>query len=210
MRRTTWFAASAAVLLFPAVGWCQQADQKQDTTQGQAAASSASSQPQTPATPPQDSLAAAARKAREQKKDAPKPARVFDNDNIPTHGGVSSVGSESSPTAGGNTANTQGKGGVASAGNGEKAWRDKFASLRHKLEQDEAELDVMQRELAVLDLQDYSDPTKAMQQGFTRSDINDKTSAIEAKKKQVEADKQAITDAEDDLRKAGGEPGWAR
>lgn len=210
MSRTIWLVASAAILLLPAAGWCQQADQKQDTSQGQAAASSTSNQPQAPAAPQQDSLAEAARKAREQKKDTSKPAKVFDNDNIPTHGGVSAVGSEAVSTSSDNTANAQKTGAPSSAGNGEKAWREKFATLRHKLEQDQAELDVMQRELAVLTLQDYRDPTKAMQQGYTRSDINDKTSAIDAKKKQIEADQQAITDAEDELRKAGGEPGWAR
>ena len=43
-----------------------------------------------------------------------------------------------------------------------------------------------------------------------RSDINEKTAKIEAKKKQIDADQQAIADAEDELRKAGGDPGWAR
>ena len=68
------------------------------------------------------------------------------------------------------------------AANDEKTWRDKFATLRHKLEQDQAELDVMQRELGVLNVQYYSDPVKAMQQQFTRSDINKKTADIDAKK----------------------------
>ena len=68
----------------------------------------------------------------------------------------------------------------------------------------------MQRELGVLDLQYYNDPMKSMQQGLTRGDINDKTAKIEAKQKQVDADKQAISDAEDDLHRAGGDSGWAR
>src|SRR5271156_598103 len=45
--------------------------------------------------------------------------------------------------------------------------------------------------------------------GFS-SDINEKTDKIEAKKKTIEADQQAIADAEDELHKAGGDPGWAR
>jgi hypothetical protein len=49
-----------------------------------------------------------------------------------------------------------------------------------------------------------------MQQGLTRSDINDKTAKIEEMKKKIEADKQAISDAEEQLRAAGGDPGWAR
>jgi uncharacterized protein YoxC len=49
-----------------------------------------------------------------------------------------------------------------------------------------------------------------MQQGLTRSDINDKTAKIESLKKKIEDDKQTISDAEDQLRKAGGDVGWAR
>ncbi|MGC2724093.1 MAG: hypothetical protein WA224_09030, partial [Candidatus Acidiferrales bacterium] len=72
------------------------------------------------------------------------------------------------------------------------------------------ELDIMQRELGVLDVQYYNDPVKAMQQGYTRSDIDEKTAKIDAKKKQIEADGQAISDAEEELRRSGGDPGWAR
>lgn len=68
----------------------------------------------------------------------------------------------------------------------------------------------MQRELGVLNMQYYSDPVKAMQQEYSRDDINKKTAEIDAKKKGIDADEQAISDAEDDLRKAGGDPGWAR
>jgi hypothetical protein len=64
--------------------------------------------------------------------------------------------------------------------------------------------------LGVLDVQYYNNPVKAMQQDLTRSDINKKTSDIDAKKAMIEADKQAISDAEDDLRKAGGDSGWSR
>ena len=59
-------------------------------------------------------------------------------------------------------------------------------------------------------MQYYNDPNKAMEQNLTRSDINEKTAKIEAAKQQVEADKQALADAEDQLRKSGGDIGWAR
>jgi len=49
-----------------------------------------------------------------------------------------------------------------------------------------------------------------MQQDLTRGDINKKTGDIEAKQKQIEADQQAIADAEEQLRKSGGDSGWAR
>jgi hypothetical protein len=154
----------------------------------------------------EDSLAAAARRAREERKHEAKPAKVFTNDNIPAGGGgVSTVGSESSgaPTADDKTKAT-------GAAQGEKYWREKFAALNKKLQQDQDELAVMQRELGQLNLQDYSDPVKAMQQGYSRSDIDQKTAAIAAKQKDIEADKQAIADTQEQMRQAGGDAGWAR
>jgi hypothetical protein len=163
-------------------------------------------------------LGAAARKAREQKKDqARAAARVFDNDNIPKQGGVSAVGANVEGTpADANSAPAAGGSGSAPAAaappgaNDEKGWRELFARLHKKLEQDEDNVNVSQRELGVLDLQYYNDPNKAMEQNLTRSDINEKTAKIEAAKQQVEADKQAISDAEEQLHRSGGDVGWAR
>jgi hypothetical protein len=186
-----------------------------------APATQASSQSTTVSLPPQttDPLVAAARKAREQRKDQPgaKPARVFTNDNIPTQGGVSAVGQQPAADAAGGTdraaaADPSGApaSGTTSAANGEAAWRERFKRLHKKLEQDQDDLSIMQRELGVLDVQYYNDPVKSMQQGYSRSDINEKTDKIEARKKMIEADEQAISDAEEELHRAGGDPGWAR
>lgn len=226
MRRDLLYAAVAALLLIPASALAQQQNQDQQgqrsgQTSQQASSQTAaqsSSQSAAPAqTAPVDPLVAAARKAREQKKDQPKPARVFDNDNIPTQGGVSAVGSTpgGESTEGGAAAEpggdqAAGKTAAPASGNDEKAWRERFATLRKKLEQDQADLEIMQRELGVLDVQYYNDPMKGMQQGYTRSDINEKTAKIDEKKKQIEADQQALSDAEDELRRSGGDIGWAR
>jgi len=218
MRSYLSFGVLAAVFLAAGSARAQQQSQPQNggqqssASQAQSASGPASSQ--TSQAPPaqQDSLAAAARRSRDHKKDQPKPAKVITNENIPTQGGISAVGSSSSAapgSSGNNGAGIPAKSGP-SAPTDEKGWREKFTNLRHKVDQDQAELDVMQRELGVLDVQYYSDPVKAMQQDLTRADINKKTADIEAKKQQIEADKQAISDAEDDLRKAGGDPGWAR
>ena len=175
--------------------------------QGQAQAAN-SSTTQSPA-PQQESLADAARKAREAKKESTKPPRVFDNDNLPG-GTISTVGKSAEPKDGDAATTDATVDGKKSDANSEKAWRDKFAALRAKLARDQEDLNVMQRELGVLNLQNYSDPTKAMQQELTRSDINKKTADIDAKQKQIQADQQAIEDAQDELRKAGGDSGWAR
>src|SRR5271154_3958228 len=241
MRKALLSAAVAAFLLLsgdafarqnaqgqPSQNQAQQSQQSQQAAPPASAPASATSAPAAAAPAPssqstvvspaphEDALVAAARKAREQKKDqaGAKPARVFNNDNIPPAGGVSAVG-QNSPAADGTDAGAGAAGGPAPAasappGSDEKTWRRRFADLRKKLEQDQTELDVMQRELGVLDVQYYNDPVKSMQQGYSRSDINEKTDKIEAKKQSIAADQQAIADAEDELQKAGGDPGWAR
>lgn len=229
MRKLLWI--TTVIIFLPAVGWCQQSDTKTDPKQQQqavhgaqgpqsAAAAGANSPGQdksaasqtsasspdstTPQPITEDALAAAARKSREQKKESGKSVKVFTNDNIPTTGGVSALAPASAETA------TAGDAATTPAAADEKAWRQKFADLHHKLDQDKENLEVMQRELGILDVQYYGDPVKAMQQQYSREDINKKTAAIDAKKKEIDSDQQAIDDAEDALRKAGGDPGWAR
>ncbi len=66
---------------------------------GQSQSQQPAQQPST-AAPKTESPADAARLAREQKKNQPKPARVWDNDNLPAQGdGVSVVGSTTAPSA---------------------------------------------------------------------------------------------------------------
>jgi hypothetical protein len=202
MGRMAWLTAvtAAALLALPARLGSQQNNQQapsQSQTESTAPAASAAGQ---------DSLAEAARKAREEKKEAPKSSKTFTNDNMPTQGGISTVGDKT----GAASTDTPAAAAASRTGNDEKAWRLKFAALRHKLEQDQASLDVMQRELGQLNLQYYNDPVKAMQQELTRSDINNKVADIDKMKSQIEADQQAISDAEEELRKSGGDPGWAR
>jgi len=203
----------AAILVFPGIGRCRpNPRQDQQQTQGSTQASAPPAQAVSPApSPRKDVLADAARKAREQKKEAPKASKIFTNDDLPVAGGISAVGSTA-------PASSQGAGGAeanAKPPSDEKAWRERFAGLRHKLEQDQAELDVLQREAGVAEVQYYNgDPMKAEQDQTSNQPLgaayNKKVADIDAKKKQVEADKQAISDAEDDLHKAGGDPGWAR
>lgn len=206
MRKLLPLTAVAVVLGFAGNGWGQQSSPPSPSaTPTQSSAS-------VPA--PQDSLAEAARKAREQKKEEHQTPRVFTNDNLPTSGGISTVGQAPAPAPAvtGSAAPAGQKPGTAAAspGNDQAKWREKFATLRHKLEQDQTNLGVAQRELGTLNTQFYSDPNKQMQQQLTRSDINDKTAQIDKLKTQVAADQQAISDAQDDLRKAGGDPGWAQ
>jgi len=158
---------------------------------------------------PSDDVAAAARKNREQQKNTAKPKKVVTNDDIPSANTTDAA--KSSDTAG-KTAGQQGADDKSEDNDpkSEAYWRKRFQKVRGKLADSEKELDVMQRELDKDQVQYYSDPQKALMQQHDRSDINDKSSKIDAKKKEIEDLKQQISDMEDELRKAGGDPGWAR
>ena len=214
MLKGTWFVAVIAVIIMPRLSSAQQTSQSAQTSQSSSDKQVASQpkppaqvSPQTTAAKP-ESLADAARKAREAEKTAPKAPVVFTNDNIPTSStGVSVVGQAPS------TSSDQSASSPAPAGadnNDEATWRKRFADARHKIDQDSAELSIMQREMSELSVQYYPNPTQALMQSVTREDLIKKQAAIDAKQKQLDADKQALSNLEDELRKAGGDPGWAR
>src|ERR1700693_1994211 len=185
-----------------------------------------------PASAQQQSLADAARRAREQKKEAPPAKRVYTNDDIPAPGlaAVSVVGSVA-PSAGGGDTTTAGGAADQTAGSAaagakpaekeksssedEAAWRKKFSELRAKIAGDEKEIDIMQRELNLQRQQYYSDPNVAMREQYTYpagsgGDINDTVKKIDDKKKELDALKQQLSELEDDLRRAGAPSSWAR
>ena len=173
-----------------------------------------------------DPVADAARKARDDKKAAtPKAKKVYTEDDIPAR----KTGDSTSGTATGTVATTDVNGnviapdanGTAAAGGAagssgssldkeEAMWKKKFADAHAKLAGMEKELDVLQREAEKAQLQYYPDPQKAMTEQNTRKDISDKNAKIAAKQQEIAAQKQTISDMEDDLRKSGGDPGWAR
>lgn len=166
-----------------------------------------------------DPVADAARKAREEKKVAPKPKKVFTDDDVapkrtetPAPAATSANPAGSPPVAEGtSTKPSSGKmSGENENPNSEKAWRKRFADQRQKIADAELELDVLQREAQKADIQYYSDPQKAMKEQFTRNEINEKNAKIEEKKKQIADLKQKLSDLEDQLRSSGGDAGWAR
>ncbi len=50
----------------------------------------------------------------------------------------------------------------------------------------------------------------ALKQDYSRQDMNDTKTKIDEKTAAVAQDKADISNLEDELRKAGGDPGWAR
>ena len=163
-----------------------------------------------------DDVAAAARRTRAIEKNTTKPVKVITNEDIPSAKNTGTPPSDSNSAKSGdqqNAAQGSAKADDKDAENDPKSevyWRKRFEKAHEKLDQAEKELSVLQRELEKDQVQYYPDPQKALMQQYNRSDINDKTAKVDAKKKEIDALKQQISDMEDDLRKAGGDPGWAR
>jgi len=174
-----------------------------------------------------DPVADAARKAREEKekKNAQKAKKVYTDDDIKppspdkpavqnaTAAGATSGTEGAAPSAAGtNATGATGaqKGEEKEDPNGEKAWRRRFAEQHRKIADMEKEIDILQRELQKSSVAYYADPTKAMNEQNNRGEINDKNAKIDAKKKELAALRQQLDDMEADLRKSGGDPGWAR
>jgi len=164
----------------------------------------------------QGSVADAARKAQAERKTAPKAKMTIDNDNLGTlTGTVNVVGEEPTPS-GDQSKKAEGEKTSNAAAPGEKTpvkdeayWRDKFTAANKKLTDDEHELDIMQREFNLKQEQFYTDPTAQLKQEYSRQDLNDSKAKIDAKTAAVDQDKTDISNLEDELRQAGGDPGWA-
>lgn len=216
MRKSDWLKMAAVVLalcLAPLGSYARQQSSSQQDSSRQTG----------------DPVADAARRAREQKekKNAQKPKKVYTDDDVrPAEPEKPPVQNATAPTPA--TAEAEGATAAATAGavkaeatkkddagekedpNGEKAWRKRFTDQHQKIASVEKEIDILQRELQKAQLQYYSDPQKAMNEQNNRSEINGKTAKIEAKKKELANLKQQLDDMETDLRKSGGDPGWAQ
>jgi hypothetical protein len=205
MRTTTWRNAGVYVLValpvLGLVGIAAIAQQQQDTAQQSAT----------------DPLADAARKAQEKKKTGPKPKKVYTDEDFrgaapapaPVAGAANGETKESSDAAASGDKNPASK--DAGAGkSSEDLWRKRFQEARGNLAQAEQELDILQREAQKAQVQYYNDPQKALSEQYTRKDVSDKDVKIAAKKQEIAQMKQRIADMEDELRKSGGDSGWAR
>jgi chromosome segregation ATPase len=160
-----------------------------------------------------DPVADAARRAREAKQNAPKPKKVYTDDDVskpkPAPAAATATTTPASAAqAGGTSANTSAP--ADQDAKTEAAWRQRFKEQRDKISRAEKELDILQRETQKAEIQYYPDPQKAMNEQYTRKEINDKDAKIEAKRKEIADLKQGLSDLEDALRKAGGDSGWAR
>lgn len=162
-----------------------------------------------------------ARTARARTQEG-KEGKVFTNENvatsIPAPAAPSApetpraAGQPVAPTApaAGGAATTPAQPTEPSQADLEKEYRGKFAKLREEMSFEEQKLDVMQRELNLMQTQFYANPQDTLTQEYTRSNINQRMQEIEQQKGKVEKAKQAVADLEEELRRKGLPAGWAR
>lgn len=165
----------------------------------------------------QDSVADAARRAQAAKKTAPKAKLTIDNDNLDTlKGTVNVVGQTPEAPSGDPNAKPAADDAAKAAAPAEKAapkdemyWRARFGEANKRLADDAHELDIMQREYNLKQQQFYADPMASLKQEYSRQDLNSSKTKIDEKTAVVSQDKADIAALEDELRQAGGDPGWA-
>ena len=158
------------------------------------------------------SVADAARKARAEKKNAPQAKMVIDNDNLDTPKGIVNVVGETPAAPADQTKKPDDKAQKSEdkgPAKDERYWRQKFADANKKLAEDSRELDVTQRERNLKEQQYFADPMAAVKQEYSRQDLNDAKTKIDELTAKVNQDKADISNLEDELRQAGGDPGWA-
>lgn len=168
------------------------------------------------------SLGEAARRVRAQRagRDLSR-VPVFTNENLPRGAaGFSVLGTSASGSAteAGVAAGAEGK---AAAGEDtskecdEKCWRGKFREARSKIREAEREVDILQREYNLARTQFYQDPNQAVREQYSGNtaggrELQEILQKMDAKKAAIAQLKRELSNLEDQLRREGGQPGWAR
>jgi len=153
-----------------------------------------------------------AKKAAEKKKATGKKYTNADAGNVQAATALSqpgSGGSAAKPAAGG--ANGAAETPVAPAGDAKDQayYAGKAKELRSALDRDTVMLSAMQTQINSLttDFVNRDDPA---QRGMIQADRNRALEELARLQKQVDADKKAISDFEDEARRANVPPGWLR
>jgi hypothetical protein len=147
----------------------------------------------------EDSLAAVARKSREQKKaEGGKTSKVWDNDNVPTSGVISVVGpsaTSSDATAAADQSKRDANASHAPLSREERASLQRDVdSAKQELEFLKADLQILQRKYA-LDQQSYYSKTNYLAD-------KDGAAALESEKAQLGAKQQEVDEAQKHLDEA--------
>ena len=162
---------------------------------------------------PTDSLAAAAKQAREAKKDQPKPARVWNDDTIPKSNAAISVVGQTPDDNGGAAAApgdaaaappaaaANGAGGGAAAGGGNrKALEGSIANAKERLATIKVDLDLLQRTYTLDSQMYYIKPDYASDTDGAAK-LKDEQDQIAAKQQEMDDEQKKIDDLNAELAK---------
>ena len=162
---------------------------------------------------PTDSLAAAAKQAREAKKDQPKPARVWNDDTIPKsnaaisvvgqtpddNGGAAAASGDAAAAPPAAAANGAGGGAAAGAGN-RKALEGSIANAKERLATIKVELDLLQRTYTLDSQMYYIKPDYASDTDGAAK-LKDEQDQIAAKQQEMDDEQKKIDDLNAELAK---------
>jgi hypothetical protein len=169
----------------------------------------ASQDAQAPAPAPTDSLAAAAKQAREAKKDQPKSARVWNDDTIPKSNAAISVvgqtpgdndGVAAAPSDAAAAPPTAAGGGAAAGGSDRKALESSIANAKEKLATVKVDLDLLQRTYT-LDSQMYYIKPDYASDADGAAKLKDEQDQIAAKQQEMDDVQKKIDDLNAELSK---------
>ena len=167
------------------------------------------------ATASAQSLGELARRARVKKARQPKATRVYTNDTLPGGGRMSTaaVTTETKAKPGEKAKvdkTAEPAEGKKSRAKLEKEYSEMAGKLREAIALEERKLEVLQREFNMANVQFYSDPNAALREQTARAELTARQQELEQQKAAIAAARKAIADLEEELRRKGLPPGWAR
>jgi hypothetical protein len=171
----------------------------------------AAQQEQTGTQPQGDSLVAAARRAKDQKKDQAKPTRVWDNDNLPKNPDELSVVGPAPAAADVSPALPNAPEAANAPGAAKKPdptakntqVQADLAAAKDQLQTLQTEADILQRKLA-LDKQTYYGKPDYASDKAGEDSLKDEQDQVDAKQAGIAAAQKKIADLQAQLNPAGG------
>jgi hypothetical protein len=165
------------------------------------------------ATASAQSLADVARKEEARRKHVAKPSRVLTNKDLkPSEIPLPPAGSDQAVPAGDAAKPAEQKPADETEeqqARDEQTWRDRMGKARADLEHSEMYLDALQSKINAL-WADFTSRDDPAQRAAIETDRKKALAEFDRVKQQVQDQKKAIDDLEEEARKAGVPPGWLR
>jgi len=160
------------------------------------------------------SLADVARKEEARRKDVKKPSRVITNKDLKASDNVAppapAEGQAPAPAPADNADKTDdGQPKADAPASDEQVWRQKMADARTALERSESYLDALQSKINSL-WAEFTSRDNYVERERIEADRKKALAEYDRVKAEVEDHKKAITDLEDQARRANVPPGWLR